>query len=309
MKVFHKLLILAGLALTGAACSPDGETYTPGPESAGAYFATTLPASYDITAEDTSVSIVVSRTEATEALTAAISGSGDPIFTFPASVTFPAGATETTVDVGVDVNNIEIDRSYSVSIELTDNATSYGKSTYAFSVILPAVYESIGKGYWVDNTVNDWYGMEYNDLAMYVEIERAILPGVTKYRFTSPFAGEASEMDELGAFDFYPLNEEADLVPGDDTFVISVTDEGVYLDPVELGMDWGDGIFTIGTVYGTLSNDIAKYPLGVYDEAAGMITFGPNSLFIDEADYGTGICEGTSYLFLSAEAYKAWLAE
>ena len=49
-----------------------------------------------------------------------------------------------------------------------------------------------------------------------------------------------------------------------------------------------------------------SYPLGVYNEKAGSITFPANSLYVSMADYQDGgayPCTNPSYLYLSAEAY------
>ena len=57
---------------------------------------------------------------------------------------------------------------------------------------------------------------------------------------------------------------------------------------------------------GNLSTNINSYPLGVYNEKAGSITFPANSLYVSMADYQDGgayPCTNPSYLYLSAEAY------
>lgn len=308
MKIFNKFIILAGLAALSVACNPDAEKFVPGEEIPGAFFSTALPASYTIGMTDTSVAITVSRTDASSAASASINFTGDAVFSAPASVEFAAGQSEATINLGVAIDELEIDRSYPVTLALTSNATPYGKSEYSFSVICPATYESIGTGYWVDNTMADWYGVD-PDIALAVEIERAETPAGTKFRFSSPFARVATAVDALGGFNGYPYNDEADLVPGTYTIVVTVTPDGVVMDPADLGMDWGDGMFTMGTAYGNLDDDIEACPLGVYDEAAGWIVFGPNSLFLGEANYGYGVIESPSYLFLSAEAFAAWLEE
>ena len=85
-----------------------------------------------------------------------------------------------------------------------------------------------------------------------------------------------------------------------------MTKEGASLKPVQYGMDWGYGMFSGGSVYGNLSTNINSYPLGVYNEKAGSITFPANSLYVSMADYQDGgayPCTNPSYLYLSAEAY------
>lgn len=89
-----------------------------------------------------------------------------------------------------------------------------------------------------------------------------------------------------------------------------MTKEGASLKPVQYGMDWGYGMFSGGSVYGNLSTNINSYPLGVYNEKAGSITFPANSLYVSMADYQDGgayPCANPSYLYLSAEAYLSSL--
>ena len=157
----------------------------------------------------------------------------------------------------------------------------------------------------MDGTVSNFFGVD-SSLPLAVEIEKTTTATSTRFRFDSPFAKVATAQDEVGGFNGYPFNEEGDVVPGEYVFIIDVTKSGASLKPVQYGMDWGDGMFSGGSVYGNLSTNIASYPLGVYNEKAGSITFPANSLYVSMAGYQEGgkyPCSNPSYLYLSAEAY------
>lgn len=72
-------------------------------------------------------------------------------------------------------------------------------------------------------------------------------------------------------------------------------------------MVWiGDMVCSAVVLYMATYPNINSYPLGVYNEKAGSITFPANSLYVSMADYQDGgayPCTNPSYLYLSAEAY------
>lgn len=196
---------------------------------------------------------------------------------------------------------------YNLQLALSGNDVSnYSSGYHEISVNFAILkWESIGTGYYLDGTVSNFFKVDPS-VPMAVEIEKTTTATSTRFRFDSPFAKVATAQDEVGGFNGYPFNEEADIVPGEYTFVIDVTKEGASLKPVQYGMDWGYGMFSGGSVYGNLSTNINSYPLGIYNEKAGSITFPANSLYVSMADYQDGgayPCTNLSYLYLSAEAY------
>lgn len=295
-------MIFAALAFAGVACDPAAESFMPGENVPGAFFSTSLPTAYEVTSSESAIDFTVMRTDASEAATATLTVTADDVFVIPSSVSFAAGQSTANVSVGFDFNKVVIDHTYTVSISIDSYATVYGRSDYSFTVLRPYVFEPIGTGYWVDNTVNTFFGVD-DDCPMAVEIEMTQTNEGVRFRFPSPFARASEEYDGYG-FLGYPYNDPEDCLPGTYTFVVDVTPEGVSLAPVELGMDWSYGMFSIGTVFGNLSTN-PQYPLGEYYEDEGIVVFPPQSLFIKMADYGTAVCSGTSYLCLSAEALEA----
>ena len=113
--------------------------------------------------------------------------------------------------------------------------------------------------------------------------------------------------DELGAYVGYPYNDPDNLTGNVENLVITITKDGASIAPVSMGIDYGYGEMSMGSVYGYLSSNITSYPLGTYTETAtgGNITFPANSLFLSDNDGPTPCSKGATVLYLSAADFMA----
>lgn len=166
-------------------------------------------------------------------------------------------------------------------------------------------WENIGTGYWLGNILNQYYGVEVLPLA--VELQKAVTADAVKFRFECPYASECTAQDELGGFIGYPYNQSSNLTGSVENVVITVTKAGASIAPVSMGIDYGYGEMSMGSIYGYLSQNIASYPLGVYTatETGGNIEFPAGSLFLSDNDGPTPCTKGATVLYLSAADYMA----
>lgn len=233
-------------------------------------------------------------------------------YNVPATVDFAANETEKAIKVSVKES---ADQGTALPLEMKfddDVVNPYTTGSKDLFVNVTVIkWEPFGTGYWIGNIVNKIFGVDPQPMA--VQLEKATT--ATKYRFASLYAKVATSQDEMGAYDGYPYNDEGDLTGNGGNFVITVTKEGASLAPVQLGMDWSYGEFSIGQVYGNVSTNISSYPLGVFkaSKTGGVITWAPSSLYISMVNFNDGgkyPCDkGPTYLYLSKEDYAASMEE
>ena len=154
-KFLYLLLAVVGV-VTFTSCK---EEWTPGPKDTnmGVFFPEVNR--YEVSAEDTSVDIVVARNNAADAATVALrseakNGAGEAIdwFTVPASVEFAAGESETTLTVEFDGTQLVIGEAYNVSIKLDEEQASlYGIAEATFTILIPEPWSSMGDGIYFDD--------------------------------------------------------------------------------------------------------------------------------------------------------------
>lgn len=154
-KFLYLLLAVVGV-VTFTSCT---EEWTPGPKDTnmGVFFPEVNR--YEVSAEDTSVDIVVARNNAADAATVALrseakNGAGEVIdwFTVPASVEFAAGESETTLTVEFDGTQLVMGEAYNVSIKLDEEQASlYGIAEATFTILIPEPWSSMGDGIYFDD--------------------------------------------------------------------------------------------------------------------------------------------------------------
>lgn len=314
MKYMNKIFSLLMVALMAVACDPDAENYIPGELEEGCQgicFAGNYTQTVEVEPGVTSFTLTLKRTVTDVAGTVDIKvlNNEENVFVCPSTASFAAGEETTTLTIETPsaVAGVLYNLKLAVSGDNTSKyASGYNEISANFSIIK---WESIGTGYYLDGTVSTFFGVDPT-MPMAVKLERAETANSVRFRFDSPFARVATAMDEYGGYDGYPYNEEGDVVPGKYVFTIDITSQGAALSPVDLGMAWAYGMFSIGSVYGNLSTNIATYPLGVYNEKAKCITFPAKSLHIKMVDYKDGAaspCSNPSYLYLDGESYLASL--
>lgn len=320
MKIKNIFLSLAAATLLLTACGNDklelGDSTTAKVEAScpAVEFSAANPTTVEVDPTDTNVSFKVVR-KATDAATYAIKVlQGADNFNIPASVEFDANETEKNINVSVKES---AQQGTPLTLELTFDDANINPYTTGIKDLTANVtvikWEAAGTGYWVGNIVNTFFSV--SPMPMYVEYEKATTATATKYRFTSPYGILCTSQDEMGAYNGYPYAEEDNLTGDGGTFVITVTKDGASLAPVELGVDFGYGGFAIGQVYGNVSSDISKYPLGVFKESktGGTITWAASSLYVSMANHQDGgkypCSEGSTVFYLSKEDYAASMEE
>lgn len=319
MKINKFFLSLAGAAMMMlASCGNEdlelgNSTTTPlDPSVASVEFSASNKTTFEVDPADPTFTVTMTR-KATDAATykIVVENNEENAFIVPATVAFAEGETKANVQIQMapDAKQGE-PLSLTLAIDESDaNPYTTGLKSYTLNTTI-IKWESIGKGYWLGNLINTFFGVTPL-IPMYVEIEAAETATAKKFRFTSPYAFVATAEDDNGAYNGYPYNQSGNLDGNVEKFVITVTKDGASLAPVNLGMDYGYGSFSIGQIYGNLSSNIQSYPLGVYTETetGGNITFPASSLYISMAKYNDGgkypASAGPSYLYLSEADYLA----
>ncbi len=320
MKIKNIFLSLAAATMLLTACGNDdlelGDSTTPKVEAScpAVEFSAANKTTLEVDPSDPTVSFTVVR-KATDAASYPIKVvEGADNFNIPASVDFAAGETEKDIKVSVKESAAQ---GTPLALELTFDEANLNPYTTGIKDFVANVtvikWEAAGTGYWMGNIINTFFGVEALPLA--VNIEKATTATSTKYRFDSPYAKASEEQDEMGGYLGYPYNEDADLSGNGGKFVITITKDGASLAPVNMGMDWGYGEFSVGQIYGYVSSNISSYPLGVFkaSKTGGVITWAASSLYVSMADYNDGAkrpCSaGPTYLFLSKEDFAAAMEE
>ena len=320
MKIKNIFLSLAAATMLLTACGNDdlelGDSTTPKVEAScpAVEFSAANKTTLEVDPSDPTVSFKIVR-KATDAASYAIKVvEGADNFDVPASVDFAAGEQEKDINVSVKESAAQ---GTPLALELTFDEANLNPYTSGIKDLTAHVtvikWEPAGTGYWMGNIVNTFFGVDPQP--MYVEYEKATTATSVKYRFKSPYGNLATEQDAMGAYNGYPYAKEGDLTGNGGTFVITVTKDGASLAPVQLGINFGYGEFSIGQVYGNVSNNISSYPLGVFkaSKTGGVITWAANSLYVSMAEYkdgGASPCSaGPTYFFLSKEDYAATMEE
>lgn len=318
MKIKNIYLSLAAMAMMLASCGNEdlelgNSTTAPVDANCPAVeFAASNATTFEVDPSEPNFTLTVQR-KATAAATYNIKvvENQDNSFNVPATVEF--AANETTKDITISMNSsAAAGEPLALTLSFDDaDMNPYTTGLKALSVNTTIIkWESIGTGYWVGNIINYFFGVESMPLA--VDIEMATTASATKFRFDSPYSRASEEVDEKGlGYLGYPYNAPEDLNGIVDKCVITCTKEGASMAPFNMGIDWGHGDFSMGSIYGYLSSNIANYPLGVYtpSETGGTIYFAPSSLYISMAGYKDGgkypCSQGASTLYLSAEDFMA----
>lgn len=280
MKLF-KLYTIAALALasvTFTACEDDGiidDDFTPGAQSAGAYFSNEAAQSYDIEGDATSVTFDIYRSAAGPEVTydLAVENPDAAIFTAPAQITFAADALSAPYTITFDPAKISEGQFFDFSIALPADAVSnYGDGTYAFTIGKPEPWESIGIGIYTDDIACSLYNIGGGKtLSWNVEIQQNGLDK-TLYRLVNPYATMAkmvngASFDSANQYNItFRIREDNSVVFTPNPFCTGLT-----LDP------------SYGVIYGAQMSS----GIGTYED--GIITF-PTDGFgaIEQSEYGQG---------------------
>lgn len=314
MKLNKYLLGLASSVMLFASCADNdldlGDSTTPAldPNCPSVEFSASNPTTVELDPSAAQFDVKVVR-RATDAASYAITADdADGAYDVPATVAFGAGEKEATITIATKAG-AEAGVPHKLTLTFDEAALNpYTTGAKIYTVNATVIkWDKIGTGYWLGHLVNEFFGVDTQPLA--VELEKAVTKTATKYRFASPYASVSTGDDGLGYIG-YPYNGEGDLTGNGGTFVITVTKDGASLEPLNLGINYGYGEFSVGSVYGYLSDNAEKYPLGVFatSETGGVITFDPGSLYVSMSEYNDGgkyPCGGASVLYLSKDDFLA----
>jgi len=211
-------------------------------------------------------------------------------------VSFPAASEGVTYDLKLAVEGDEYVNPYASELPyMTTNVTRIKWSP----VEEPMVY--------VDGTFSTLFGVSL--FPMYVEAEKAEVTGMVRYRFKNAY-DVPTEPDEDGIYNGYPYNDPGDFDVSKNYYTIIEIDNAtgeVFMYAHQIGVDWGYGMISIGSVYGNISENKATYPLGTLKD--GVITFPINSLYFSMANYQDGgrypSNNNPTIIYLTKEAFIA----
>lgn len=286
MKIFDKLYMFIFLFsfLGFISCQEETLEYTPA-EIDGTdqiYFSASNPSVIKLSSTETYYDISISRVGSESAINVPLQVSGESdLFDIPSSVSFGQGETKSTIRVSYDPEEVGFDNFSDIKINISNEFTSlYGASEYKFNIGIPAPWKSLGKGIFIEDFLTTLYGVD--NIPYEVEIqENELQPGL--FRLVNPFGAA------------YPYNDPGDWDDSQDWYLeINAEDpNAVYMMVQEVGMDWGNGMFSVGSLAGLrisqgMSVEEAKSQglTGTLED--GIITFPAKEMLISMADYNDG---------------------
>ncbi len=271
-KILTNIMLFAALICVLASCDKDNvkAIYTDG----GTVSFISSKNDVALAAIDNSFEVRINRsTKVGDASYNLIKVEGDDIFNVPTQVAFVNGAGEAFIKVNI-AEGMEVGPKYKLVIGVEDGDLSIsGVKEITLTVFKEYEWKSIGTGQWTDGMLASVFGV--SKFTYPVEVEEA--EGVSGlYRVVSPYG-----------FGSYPLTETGDVV-GAGNIVIDATDpNAVYLEEQSMGINYGYGVITCGSVYGNLSSNITSYPLGKVN--------------------GKLISLGTMFMLMGGDAYTGYL--
>ena len=299
---------------------------TPSPEipagNQGVYFPASNKSAFAILTEDPAeIEITIARNASEGAVDVPLTQevNDDNIFVVPATVSFAAGEKETTFKVTFP--NAAIDKAYNLKLNVEGeqyvNPYQEGLPHLVTKVTVSEpedwVWETLTEPMiYIDGAFTAWFGVGQEP--MYVYGEKGTLGDVTRYKLKNVYKVPVVGADADGIYDGYPENDPGDFDESKDYFTtIEIggsrgTAKEVYMDVHEIGVVWGYGMHSIGSVFGNLTSGgepVSKddYPLGILED--GIITFPANSLYLNLPTEGIGIAAKPTTIYLSKEIYDA----
>lgn len=320
MKIMKKIYLLGFLIgmIAFVGCSEDDlVTPSPSPEAPagtqGVYFPSSNQSAFELMPVDpTEFEMTIARTVSTGAVDVPITVevNDDNVFVVPSSVSFADGETEKTFKVTFPSAAEGTTYNLKLNVEGDDYVNPYvtGLShvrTSATRIKWAAVEKPM---VFVDGTVAAFFGVPI--LPMYAYADTARLGDAMRYRFKNAYKVPTGADDD-GIYDGYPSNDPGDFLDGDYYTIIEVGGEkggenDVFMFSGDTGMDWGYGVFNIGSVYSNASQNIDSYPLGTLKDS--IITFPASSLYSSMKDFDGAakrIAAEPTIIYLSKEVFIA----
>lgn len=299
-------------------CKDDGPIYEPAEKldgtTQGVFFPSTNQAVFELEpTEPTQITLTIARASTTGAIDVPITVylNTDDVFNAPSTVSFADGEAEK--DFTVSFPNALEGKTYELrlSVQGEEFVNTYGSAA-------PYVATQVTRIKWtptaepliyIDGTFATLFGVSL--FPMYVEAERAEVTGMVRYRMKNAYkvpSGDG-EPDADGIYDGYPYNAPGEFDESNDYISIIEIDNAtkeVFMYAHDIGVDWGYGMISIGSVYRNLSENKTTYPLGKI--AGDVITFGPSSLYFSMAGYQDGgkyPANNPTVIYLTKDAFFA----
>ncbi len=313
MKKIYLLGLLIGL-IAFAGCSEDDLVKpTPSPEAPagthGVYFPVSNKAAFELMPDDpTEIELKIARSVSTGAVDVPITVevNDDNVFVVPSSVSFAAGETEKSFKVTFPTAAEGVTYNLKLNVEGEEYVNPYVSGlSYVKTNTTRVKWEALEKPMiYLDGTFSAVWGIRH--IPMYVHAEKAVLGSVVRYRFKNAYKVPTGADDD-GIYDGYPFNEPGDFIEGEYLTIVEIGgDNGkadeVFMPAHDIGVDWGYGMISAGSVFGNLSTKKDNYPLGILKDS--IITFPPNSLFHGDDD-GKYPAPLPTIIYLSKEVYIA----
>jgi len=303
-KVFRYayIALIGAMVLTATSCKNDYEYEGRGAQddanNALAYFegAGATTQFLEVEPGNEAFTITVARKNVNGASTVGIEKTDTAgVFDVPASATFGAGETTTTITVTAP--RAQPGKAYGLAVKIADaDKSNYVDGAQAVVVDYTILkWEDLGNCYWVDGLVGTFFGVD-NTLAFVSHAYKTTTADGDRYRFDLPYSHVMTGDDGIGYIG-YPYNDPGDCDEQDYKAVVDIVPgKGAYFRATNLGFDWGYGMFSVSPrQYGTVSETALTFPAG--------------SLTITMADYGSRSTSLPCILFFSAEAYLEWVEQ
>lgn len=225
----------------------EGAKYTPADDGvtfSGSKVSVTVPAS------EGSFEVYIMRANKKGALEVPINIEGASDFTYPSSVNFHNGEGIDTIRFSIS-EDVEIGKAYPIVISFDKKYTSeitaaYNSLTVTFQRDFE--YESFGTGHFYESVLDAAFGTGLVDYD--VEVDKAI--GFEVYRIVNPYG-----------FEVHPLVEKGDEKVNPCYLMIDAREaDAVFVSLQSMGIDFGYGVMSMGSIYGNISENIGAYPLG-----------------------------------------------
>lgn len=283
-NIIGVVLVLFGMTAMFS-CQDDAPDYISAEkiDSEQVYFPSTISSNIALSSLENSFDIIVARVKSDNAITVPLLVTGNNgLYDIPSSVSFAQGETKAALRITYDAEEIGFDNFSDLSIIINEQyASVYGMSEYLFKIGVPSPWESLGDATYVEDFVTTFFGVD--NVSYKVEIqENQLTPGL--FRLVNPYGAA------------YPYNEEGDWDESQDWYfeINAVDPTAVYINVQQVGMDWGYGMFSFGSLAGlymsrgTMTLEEAKEAGHTGTLENGVLTFPAGALVISMADYNNG---------------------
>lgn len=318
IKNILSVLVVMFAMISLYSCKDDAPVYEPAEKldgtSEGVFFPNTNKKAFELEpTEATQITLTIARSSTAGAIDVPITVelNTDEVFVAPTTISFADGEAEKNFTVNFPNAKEGITYSLRLSVQGDQYVNTYSSAIpYVSAEVTRIKWEATPEPLiYVDGTFSAFYGVGIHP--MYVEAEKAKLGTSVRYRMKNVYK-VPTEVDADGIYNGYPYNEPGDVDTSKDYYtIIEISDPKglageVFMPAHDIGVIWSYGMFSIGSIYKNVSQDKAKYPLGVLKNE--VITFPASSLFISMATYKSGekrIASTPTIIYLTKEAFIA----